>query len=161
MRADYNVTYTVDVRIGGFSLALMNIFGGGRSVHETLFGTGEWAPLPQLAASDGEGTSPFREVLLAAKKSHESDNLAPFYSTFSEKVLVTLDPEEAARLIFSDLGLIEAWEQNWLELSSPLRADILSAAVKIQIPPSTSLTLRQIETHPFVDVEAIKRVSQK
>ena len=66
-RRNVRVDYSVEVRIGGLSLVLLGVLGG-RSVHETLFGGGEWGPPAQLEPWLEEESSPIGTLLGGAVK---------------------------------------------------------------------------------------------
>lgn len=56
-----SIDFDVKVRISGFDLVLLAVFGGGRSVSEMLEGKSEWGPLAQplepFLLGDGSQTS--------------------------------------------------------------------------------------------------------
>ena len=67
-RQAVSVSYDVQVRIGGLSLILFAILGGGRSVHDVLVGGGEWGPRARLEPWLDQETAPFGGLLGGALK---------------------------------------------------------------------------------------------
>jgi hypothetical protein len=63
-RQSMTVDYSIDVNISGLGLVLLAAFGGGRSVHDLLFGrSGLWLPPAQQDPWLEEGRSPFGTLL--------------------------------------------------------------------------------------------------
>ena len=68
-RQSMNEDYSVTVNISGLSLVLLAAFGGGRSVHDVLFGGGGlWLPPAQHDPLIEEESSPFGTLLDGAVK---------------------------------------------------------------------------------------------
>lgn len=68
-RHSMNVDYSVNVNISGLGLVLLAAFGGGRSVHDVLFGgSGLWLPPAQHDPWIEEERSPFGTLLDGAVK---------------------------------------------------------------------------------------------